>query len=79
MIRTQVYLTEVEHKGLKKLSASTGKAQSQLIRDAVDTLLQEKNRNQRLHALQSARGLWKTRKDIPDLRKSRKEFDRNNG
>ena len=79
MIRTQIYLTEEEYKGLKKLSAKTGRPQSELIRDAVDNFLANSKKNQRLNVLQIAKGLWKERTDLPDIRKLREEFDRING
>ena len=36
MVRTQIYLTEHEKTALGVLSAATGKAQSELIREAID-------------------------------------------
>lgn len=74
MIRTQIYLTREEHKCLSRISAKTGKSQSELVRNAIDEFLDQKKN--RLTYLRSARGLWKNRKDIPQLRKLRKAFDR---
>jgi hypothetical protein len=39
MIRTQIYLTEQQRFALNKLSSKSGKKQSELIREAVDTLI----------------------------------------
>jgi hypothetical protein len=39
MLRTQIYLTEKERSGLSRMKAATGKKQSELIREAVDRLL----------------------------------------
>ena len=39
MIRTQIYLTEKERDGLSALAESSGKKQSELIREAVDRLI----------------------------------------
>ena len=41
MVRTQVYLTEEQDRGLKGLAESSGRKQSELIREAVDRLLAE--------------------------------------
>ena len=79
MVRTQIYLTAEEHKGLKKLSAQTDKAQSELIRYAVDKLLADSKKNLRLELLKTGKGLWQKRRDLPDFRKLREEFNRVNG
>ncbi len=39
MIRTQIYLAENQSKALKALAASTGRKQSELIREAMDAYL----------------------------------------
>ena len=41
MVRTQVYLTEKQDRGLKSLAESSGRKQSELIREAIDRLLAE--------------------------------------
>jgi predicted DNA-binding protein len=43
VVRTQVYLTEEQERGLKQLAASSGRKQSELIREAVDRLVSEKH------------------------------------
>ena len=76
MVRTQVYLTKEERDGLASLSKVTAKRQSQLIRDAVDRLLEESSLARRKAALDAAAGMWKDRKDLPDFAAMRKEWDR---
>ena len=39
MVRTQIYLTEEEKKGLKSAALAQGVSQSDLIRQAIDDLL----------------------------------------
>ena len=39
MVRTQIYLTEREQKALRSMSSLTGKSQSELIREALDTMI----------------------------------------
>ncbi len=76
MHRTQVYLTDVERKALLSLSSKTGKSQSQLLRDAVDSYIENINLISRAEAFENAKGMWKNRNDLPNLKKLRKEFDR---
>ena len=75
MVRTQVYLTEQERKALQRLSQETGKSQSELIRAAIDRFAQHHLQTDRKTLLQSARGMWKERKDL-SLEALRREWDR---
>jgi len=76
MVRTQIYLTEKERTSLRLLAEQTGKTQSQLIRDAVDRLIESLDQQNRLYLLRQARGMWKDRDDLPDLRVLRAESER---
>jgi len=76
MQRTQIYLSEAERNGLKALSLRSGRSQSALIRDAIDTLLQQHEPQSRLTRLSQARGLWAGRTDLPDWQALRQELDR---
>ena len=76
MIRSQIYLTEDERDSLKIISKETGRTQSDLIREAVDSLISKitmKNSNEKR---QEAFGIWEDRDDYPDIREMRNEFDR---
>lgn len=75
MVRTQIYLSETEHRGLRTLSRSTGKTVSELIRTAVDQLLQPSAPDDRLALLRQARGIWQDRTDLPDFEALRREGD----
>ena len=75
MIRTQVYLTQEQRAALAALARTTGKTQSELIREAVDRFLQAW-RKHRDEALARTAGMWRDRKDLPDFRALRKEWDR---
>ena len=79
MIRTQIYLTEGERTALSALSTTTGKAQSELIRDAVDDLVGRFSKTQREAVLERAAGLWKDRDDLPDFDALRRQWDRGGG
>jgi hypothetical protein len=76
MIRTQIYLTEAERAALSVLSTTTGKPQSELIRDAVDNLIGQHSQIRRDAALDNAAGLWKDRDDLPDFEDLRSQWDR---
>ena len=74
MIRTQIYLTENERNELNSLSKTMGKHKSAIIRDAIDQYILFKNSNLKSRKRRAA-GLWAQRKDLPDYKKVRDEFD----
>lgn len=78
MFRTQVYLTSSEREGLDLIAQELGKHKSELIREAIDQfiLAQRSLKRKKRSALDAAAGLWENRKDLPDLRSLRNEFDR---
>ena len=76
MVRTHIYLTDDEQKGLRALSRKTGLSQSELIRQAVDSLLAEEKELEPIVLLRQARGLWQDRGDLPDFSALRRELDR---
>jgi hypothetical protein len=76
MIRTQVYLTEQEQRSLRTLAGATGKSQSQLIREAIDRLVEQSSALPRRQILEEAAGMWKNRTDLPDFAALRHEADR---
>ncbi len=76
MIRTQIYLTDQQRAELAILSEIQGKKQSELIREAIDILIEQASQERRKKILCEAAGIWKDRSDIPDFRKIRSEWDR---
>jgi len=77
MVRTQIYLTERQRKELAAIAKAAGKKQSELIREAVDRLIDQLGRSRREAVLNKAAGIWKNRKDLPDFKAVRAEWDRN--
>jgi Arc/MetJ-type ribon-helix-helix transcriptional regulator len=77
MVRTQVYLTEEQERGLKRLAASTGRKQSELIREALDRLLSEKHERDWRKSLEPMFGMWADRPEmdhfVRDLREQADE------
>ena len=76
MVRTQIYLTEEERDALNALAEATGKKQSELIREAVDRLIDLAVGTSRDDILESAAGMWRDRNDLPDSSSTRRSWDR---
>ena len=77
MVRTQIYLTERQRNELNAIAKTVGKKQSQLIREAVDRLIDEASCDRRETVLRELAGIWKHRTDLPDFKATRDEWDRN--
>ena len=77
MVRTQIYLTERQRDELAAMAKTAGKKQSELIREAVDRLIDQASRSRRDAVLREAAGIWKDRTDLPDFKATRAEWDRN--
>ena len=76
MIRTQIYLTDKQRAELAVIAENMGKKQSEIIREAIDRLIDQSGQNQKKMALREAAGIWKNRDDLPDFRAIRSEWDR---
>ena len=76
MRRTQIYLTDREQTAVKSIARRLGKSQSEVIRTAVDRLIERESSASRLDLIRSARGLWRDRQDLPDADALRSEWDR---
>ncbi len=77
MVRTQIYLTEHQRDELATIAKTSGKKQSQLIREAIDCLIDQSSPSKREVILNEAVGIWQDRTDLPDFKKIRAEWDRN--
>ena len=76
MIRTQIYLTQRQRVELAAIAKTAGKKQSELIREAVDRLINQAGRGRREAVLREVAGIWKERTDLPDFETMRTEWDR---
>ncbi len=77
MVRTQIYLTEQQRDELAAIAEACGKKQSELIREAVDHLIDQAGSSRRDVVLREAAGIWKDRTDLPDFKAIRADWDRN--
>lgn len=75
MIRKQVYITEEQEEALILQAEETNRSQSDLIREAIDHILAERERERRSATLRATAGLWRERTDLPDWRALRREGD----
>lgn len=76
MIRTQIYLTDKQREKLAAIAKKMELNQSELIREAIDRLIDQTIQMQRDTILMEAAGIWKNRDDLPDFRAMRSEWDR---
>jgi hypothetical protein len=74
MVRTQIYLTEAEQRALRSLASKRKKAQSELIRQAVDEFISRSQRGHRQALRERVFGIWKNRADVPDVRAMRRAW-----
>ena len=73
MLRTQVYLTEAQDQGLKRLAKTTGRSQSRLIRDAIDQLIESQPKDDWKASLLAAAGAWKDNDEAEEIIRSGRE------
>jgi predicted DNA-binding protein len=77
MVRTQIYLTEHQRDELASIAKTLGKKQSELVREAIDQLIDQAGSRRRDVVLREAAGIWKDRTDLPDFKAVRAEWDQN--
>jgi Ribbon-helix-helix protein, copG family len=79
MVRTQIFLTGDEQNALETIAGETGRTKSDLIREAVDALIERYHPTVRRDLIARAFGMWREREDLPDFAALRQEFDRRLG
>lgn len=77
MIRTQIYLTEAEKEAIDKLSDERNTSRSDIIREAIDEYVSRKKsaKKKKAETIMDYAGIWKEKKDTPDVRILRKGWD----
>jgi metal-responsive CopG/Arc/MetJ family transcriptional regulator len=80
MQRTQVYLTDQQQAGLKRIAELQGQKKSELIRLAIDSFLAScEEKGDWKKNLRKVRGVWDNHTTLDkNLSQVRKEFDRFN-
>jgi hypothetical protein len=76
MVRTQICLTERQRDELTAMAKKMGKKQSELIREAIDRLIDQLGNRQRDAVLRETAGIWKDRQGLPDFEAARAGWDR---
>ena len=76
MIRTQIYITDKQRAQLAVIAKDLGKKQSEIIREAIDRLIDQSGKSRKEKVLRESAGIWKNREDLPDFRAIRSEWDR---
>jgi len=84
MTTAQINLTDSQIDALRKLAKRTGKSEDEILQEAVNKLIDEvgkaeAERQEWLEVLQQAKGIWKDRDDLPNLKELREEADRFSG
>lgn len=72
---TTITLSEHEQHMLQRIALQTGKTESEVLHEAVQTYAQQFEVAHRRQLLQQARGMWRERTDLPDLQRLRAEWD----
>ena len=67
MVRTQIYLTDEQKRQLERLAAASAKTQSEMIREAIDGYLAEREPTDWQAAFEAVRGMWADRDDLDDF------------
>ena len=75
MTRTHIYLTVEQRDSLENRAARTGRAISELIREALDEYPERHADGRRREVLRAAAGLWADRGDLPQLPAARATLD----
>jgi hypothetical protein len=68
MVRTQIYLTEIEKSSIESVALAQGVSQSDFIRKAIDELLAKTGKIHKAEILDEIAGVWSDRNDIADIR-----------
>ena len=86
MVSTRVYLSEDTKEALRTLAEERGTSQSALIREALDSFLEEKAPSdaevnsaddETIESLRAARGIWTDRENVhEEFREIRESMDR---
>ena len=75
MHRTQVYLTEAEHRAIKALARRSGRSFAAVMREAIDAYVSRDQAHDLQDAVEASHGCWRNHETDTDLRTLRKEWE----
>jgi len=76
MTRREITLSDEEAIAIRKIADQTARKEEDVIHFAIGMLIGQDSAAPKLEKLRAAKGLWRERKDLPDLREIRAAFDR---
>ena len=76
MTRTELTLSNEEAAAIRKIAGQTSRKEEDVIHFAISLLIGQDSNVSKLDKLRAAKGLWRGRTDVPDLRQMRAAFDR---
>ena len=76
MVTAQISLSDAQSEALRMLAQTSGKTEDQLLQEAIEHFLRQAGESNRLTMLRQAKGIWKDRSDLPELRELRAELVR---
>ncbi|RYY15603.1 MAG: hypothetical protein EOO36_12445 [Cytophagaceae bacterium] len=75
MQSTQLALSPTDSEAVRQLARRTGKAEAELLHEAVEKLMQQAALENWQVALQQVEGMWADHPDAPDARQLRGEWE----
>jgi predicted DNA-binding protein len=66
-VRTRIYLTDEQKRQLARLAAASGRKQSEMIREAIDGYLAQREPKDWRETFEAVRGMWAERDDLDDF------------
>ncbi len=77
MERTQIYLTDEQHRAIEAIAERREQTKSAIIREAIDRYIADSQVSRRRELMHQAAGIWADREDLPEFfEELRREWDR---
>lgn len=76
MISTKIELPDSLQESILEIANLTGQSQQELMILAIQNLIDDYRKKQRLNLMRQAKGMWADREDLPNLDILRDEFNR---
>ena len=76
MVTTEITLTDAEIHIIQDIGRHTGKTLNAILSEAIQAFIMRETFQSRRNLLRQARGMWKNREDLPDIKTLRQEWNR---